>query len=636
MALIRLLEPRAGRDTNRFAHGSDSGERTPYDRFRVSMPYKNIDNYGVIGDLHTAALVGTDGSIDWCCLPRFDSPSVFGAILDENKGGSFRIWATAEGRYKQMYLPDTNVLMTRFLSPDGVGEVVDFMPWRGGQAGVQGIVRIARCVRGSVCFRMECRPAFDYARQQHERSMEPSGVVFRNAIVTLALASSLPLAELDHDAVYAEFVLKENEKHSFVLEVVQETDRKTPPDVNQYARDALFETIGSWRSWASRCTYTGRWREMVTRSALTLKLLMYEPTGAIVAAPTCGLPELVGGVRNWDYRYTWIRDAAFSVYSLLRLGYFEEATRFMDWLQARASEQQESGPLQVMYRIDGSSDLSEMTLDHLDGYRGSRPVRIGNSASDQLQLDIYGELIDSIYLYNKYVEPISYDFWNYLRTLADWVCDNWRRPDHSIWEARKQPEHYTYSKMQCWVALDRCIRIAMKRNLPIDLRRLRLESQEIYETVMKEGWNGTSFVQTLKGDRIDATSLLFPLMLFVSPRDSRMKSTVERVMKELVSDSLVYRYQAEGEKADGLPGAEGTFSMCTFWLVEVLSRSGSLREARFLFEKMLTYGNHLGLYAEEIGPTGEAVGNFPQAFTHLALISAALNLDKQLSQNKHP
>lgn len=600
------------------------------------MAFKRIENYGVIGDLHTAALVGVDGSIDWCCLPRFDSPSVFGAILDDEKGGHFRIWAAAESRYKQMYLPDTNVLMTRFLTPDGVGEVIDLMPWHTGSAGVQGIVRIVRCVRGSIAFRMECLPAFDYARQGHERALKGTGALFRTPQLTLALSSTVPLSEFQAGGVAAEFVLHENDKQSFVLEMVQENDRRVPPDLNQYTNDSLFETLAKWRSWAARCTYSGRWREMVMRSALTLKLLMYEPTGAIIAAPTCSLPESVGGVRNWDYRYTWVRDAAFTTYAMLRLGYSEEVGQFMQWLQERASLDQETGPLQVMYRVDGSSDLSESTLDHLSGYRGSKPVRVGNSASGQLQLDIYGELIDSIYLHNKYSEPISYDFWSSLRSMAYWVCDNWQRPDHGIWEVRKEPEHFTYSKMQCWVALDRTLRIALKRNLPLDLRRVRLESQKIFETIMEQGWRNGSFVKVLGGSSIDATSLLFPLMLFVSPRDKRMISTTERVLKDLVSDSLVYRYQLGAEENDGLPGTEGTFSMCTFWLVEVLARSGRLQQARFIFEKMLTYANHLGLYAEEIGPTGEALGNFPQAFTHLGLISAALALDKELSESRNP
>jgi GH15 family glucan-1,4-alpha-glucosidase len=262
-------------------------------------------------------------------------------------------------------------------------------------------------------------------------------------------------------------------------------------------------------------------------------------------------------------------------------------------------------------------------------------VRVGNQASDQLQLDIYGELIDSIYLYNKYAEPISYDCWNSLCRMTYWLCDNWRRPDHSIWEVRREPQQFTYSKMQCWVALDRMLRIALQRNLPLDLRRVRIQSQEIYETIMRDGWRDGSFTQILGGDGIDATSLLFPLMMFLSPRDARMKSTLDEVMKRLVSDSLVYRYRNSAKVDDGLPGDEGTFSVCTFWLVEVLSRSGNLRKARFIFEKMLTYANHLGLYGEEIGLSGEALGNFPQAFTHLGLISAALDLDEQLNKARH-
>ena len=469
------------------------------------MAYKNIDNYGVIGDLHTVALVGVNGSIDWCCLPRFDSPSVFCGILDEEKGGYFRICSTAEGRSKQMYLPDTNVLMTRFLSADGVGEVVDFMPWHDNPHSAQAIVRIVRCVRGSVRFRLECVPAFDYARQPHELTIDGTGARFAAQVATVILKGTVPLERTEKSGARAEFVLRENETQSFVLEMAGD-GAKTPPDIAGYTERVFQETIDKWRKWASRCSYTGRWREMVTRSALTLKLLIYEPTGAIVAAPTCGLPEAVGGVRNWDYRYTWIRDAAFTVYGFCS-GVFRRGHALHGLAAGSHGGRPGYRPLQVMYRVDGSSDLTEFTLDHLAGYRGSKPVRIGNSASGQLQLDIYGELIDAIYLYNKYVEPISYDFWNYLRKITDWLCNNWQRPDNSIWEVRKSPEQFTYSKMQCWVALDRSMRIAMKRNLPADLDRLRAESQKIFETVMQQGWNGKSFVRVLGEDSVDATSL---------------------------------------------------------------------------------------------------------------------------------
>ena len=600
------------------------------------MPFKSIDSYGLIGDLHTAALVGSDGSIDWCCMPRFDSPSVFGAILDCEKGGHFSITGQADGRCKQMYLPDTNVLVTRFLSVDGVGEVIDFMPWHENTQGVQAILRLVRCVRGSVPFRLECVPAFDYARQKHEVYIDKTKARFTNQTTSLLLTGTETLTNIGNGGVKAEFCLKEGERRSFVLEMPGEKLLVENRDVDSYTYELFIATIDKWRKWAGRCSYTGRWREMVMRSALTLKLLIYEPTGAIIAAPTCSLPESLGGVRNWDYRYSWVRDAAFSIYALLRLNYSEEAGRFMEWLRGRAAENQETGPLQVMYRIDGSAELTEFQLDHLSGYKNSKPVRIGNSASDQLQLDIYGELIDSIYLYNKYAQPISYDFWNYLKRIIYWVCDNWQRPDNSIWEVRRDPQQYTYSKMQCWVALDRCMRIATKRNLPLDLDRVRTESHNVYEKVMNEGWDGKSFVSVLGGNELDATSLLFPLMMFVSPRDSRMTSTLDQIMKNLVSDSLVYRYKTKGSSTDGLPGSEGTFSTCTFWLVEVLSRSNRLREARYIFEKMLTYANHLGLYAEEIGPTGDALGNFPQAFTHLGLISAALDLDRNLNSNRQP
>ena len=601
------------------------------------MRYKPIESYGVIGDMHSVALVGMDGSIDWCCLPYFDSPSVFAAILDQEKGGHFRIHAAAESRRRQMYLPETNVLVTRFLSTEGVGELIDFMPVQNRARGAvrHQIIRIVRGVRGSVPFRLVCRPAFDYARATHEVTLDSGKAVFEGPGIRLALLSPFELARED-SGVRTEFCLRPNESATFVLQELNGDTAEFPDNPSRFGEEALQETIAVWKNWVSRCKYKGRWREMVVRSALVLKLLTFQPTGAIVAAPTCSLPEEIGGGRNWDYRYTWIRDAAFTIYALLRLGYSEEATRFMDFLQQRAREEEVDGPLQVMYGIDGRHKLPEVTLDHLDGYLGSRPVRIGNDASNQFQLDIYGEMIDSIYLYNKHAQPISYDLWVYMLRMLDWVSENWERKDHSIWEVRGGMQHFVYSKMQCWVALDRGLRIAEKRGLPVDYPRYRQASNRIYEAIMQYGWNEKrqAFVQYFGAEAIDASSLNMPLMFFVSPTDPRMLSTTDRIMHELVSDSLVYRYELGKAAGDGLPGQEGTFSICTFWLVEVLARSGRLDEARLIFEKMLTYANHLGLYAEEIGPTGEALGNFPQAFTHLGLISAAFDLDRQLERRR--
>ena len=603
------------------------------------MPYQPIENYGVIGDLRTAALVGKNGSLDWLCLPHFDSPSVFGAILDDSKGGRFHIAPTYEGvTTKQLYWPDTNILVTRFLSPEGVAELIDFMP----VGGEQQLVRRVRCVRGEVTFRALCQPAFNYARDPHAVDLTAEGAVFRAENFSLALATLLPL-QREGEGVSADFSLREGETASFVLAPLASNDAVRPCPSEEKMEGLFQATVAYWRGWLSKCTYQGRWREMVQRSALALKLLTFAPTGAIVAAPTCGLPETLGGERNWDYRYTWIRDAAFSLYGLLRIGFTEEAAAFMDWLSEHCLADSPDGSLNLMYRIGEQTPLHEEVLEHLEGYRGSSPVRIGNDASGQFQLDIYGELLDAVYLYNKHGAPISYDLWQKVRRLLNWLCDNWGRPDEGIWEPRGGPQQNVYSKVMCWVALDRGARLAEKRSFPSERERWLKERDKIYEEVMEEGWNEArgAFVQSYGLDALDAATLIMPLVFFLSPTDPRMLRTLEAIQRSpryggLLSDSLVYRYNFE-HTPDGLMGEEGTFNMCTFWLVEALTRAGrtdpkKLDEARLMFERMLGYANHLGLYAEETGPSGEALGNFPQAFTHLSLISAAFNLDRALGR----
>jgi GH15 family glucan-1,4-alpha-glucosidase len=545
-------------------------------------------------------------------------------------------------RHKQLYWPDTNVLVTRFLLPDGVGEVRDFMPvgLRSNVDGPHTLIRQVKVVRGTMEFFLHCAPAFNYGRDEHETVISRRGASFHSPHLSLELTSSVPLYAKEN-GVYAQFTLGEDQCAVFVLRETAAGDGGGPTCSADEAEKLFVETVDYWRGWLTQCTYKGRWREIVHRSALTLKLLTFEPTGAIVAAPTCSLPEELGGERNWDYRYTWVRDAAFTLYGLMRIGFTQAAHNFMGWLDERCHELSSDGSLQLMYGIDGRHKLVEETLDHLEGYRGSRPVRIGNGAYNQLQLDIYGELMDAVYLYNKYGSPISYELWTHLRQLVDWVCDNWQRQDEGIWEVRGGQSQFVYSKLMCWVALDRGLRLADKRSFPAPRGRWLKVRDQIYEEIMARGWSDRrrAFVQSYGSNTLDASTLIMPLVFFVAPNDPRMLSTLEAINRSpkeggLVSNSLVYRYDVE-QTADGLGGGEGTFSMCTFWLVEALTRAGRtdrryLDQARLIFEQMLGYANHLGLYSEEIGSSGEALGNFPQAFTHLSLISAAYNLDRAL------
>jgi len=600
--------------------------------------YQPIENYGVIGDLHTVALVGMNGSIDFMCFPRFDSPTIFGAMLDQEKGGHFRIAPLFEDvRHRQMYLPDTNMLLTRFLSAGGIAEVSDFMPVEEEGGHAHKVVRRAKTARGEVKFRMVCAPRFDYgrARSSHQAQLVEEGALFTSRgqdKTALRLRSSVPLHLHGGDAV-AEFTLRAGETASFVLEDAN-NGKNSPCEAPHYEVEAFKDTMNFWRSWVRRSTYRGRWREMVNRSALALKLLTSRATGSIVAAPTFGLPEEIGGVRNWDYRFTWIRDASFTLYGLMRLGYTQEASGFMNWIEARCDELAPDGALQIMYGIDGRHTLVEETLSHWEGYRGSSPVRIGNAAFGQLQLDIYGELMDSVYIYNKYGAEISYDLWMNLTRLINWVCDHYTDPDEGIWETRGGKQEFTYSKVMCWVAVDRGIRLAHKRSFPAPLERWHEVRNAIYQDVYQNFWNPgqQTFVQHRGSKTVDASCLLMPLVKFIGPTDPRWLSTLKAIEESLVEDSLVYRYNTAHASSDGLSGKEGTFSMCSFWFVECLSRAGDLDKARFFFEKALGYANHLGLYSEELGPQGEHLGNFPQAFTHLALISAAYNLNEQFSR----
>lgn len=592
----------------------------------------SIAEHGLIGDLRTCALVGTDGTIDWFCAPRFDSPSVFGAILDVDTGGSWQLTPACDSAAShQFYFPDSATLITRFLTEHGVIEVHDFMPVLrpANTEHRQRLVRRIVAVRGSTTVRMTLDARPDYGRTRFAVSSRPGGADFRTDELAMTLTSTADLTVAD-GVVGAEFTLRTGEVAQFVLEVLDSPDDDAD---DAHDVDALFEaTAAFWRTWLAQSRYRGRWREMVERSAITLKLLTHEPSGAIIAAPTTSLPETVGGERNWDYRYVWMRDAGFSLYALLRLGFNEEANAFIEWLSQRLGRGEREvdglGPLRVLYDIDGNAP-KEVELDHLRGHLDSAPVRVGNAAAEQLQLDIYGDLIDSVYLFNKYGAGISHDAWSDVSYVIGWVVDNWHRDDAGMWEVRDGDAANTTSRLMCWVALERAIRIAHQRGLPADLVTWSRVRDEIYDRIMTACWNAEleTFSRFEHGDTLDAGVLLMPMVKFISPVDPRFLSTLAAIERQLVTDSLVFRYDPE---TDGLDGEEGTFSLCTFWYVEALTRAGRLRDAQLALEKMFTYANHVGLYAEQVSATGDQVGNFPQAFTHLSLISAAINLDRAL------
>lgn len=599
-------------------------------------PYQPIENYGVIGNLCSAALISLDCSVDFFCFPRFDSPTVFAALLDSEIGGRFSLRPKLrEMRTKQMYVAETNVLVTRFLSKEASVEVTDFMPVTA-TSQKNLLVRMVRCSHGQVEFEMRCSPAFDYARAGHELVMSDEGALFHPTaenIAPMRLQSTAALTK-DGQSVTAEFVLQKDEAAVFTFGD-HELEEGAPLDFATVDRD-LNETLRYWRDWSGKSNYRGRWRETVNRSALVLKLLTARESGALVAAPTFGLPEHAGGERNWDYRYTWMRDSAFMLYAFMRLGYRDEAEQFFQWLRRHIKVEAENGvsPMKVMYGIDGESDLPECELTNLSGYLDSRPVRIGNGAVDQLQLDIYGEVFDAVYLFSKYGHSLPHDGWNNIKRLLSWLKDHWRDPDGGIWELRSGEQHLLHSRLMCWVAFDRAIRLAHKRSLSAPFPEWYAERDAIVDDIYQNFWSDErqSFVQAQGSTKVDGAILLMPLMRFISPLDPRWLSTLDAIEKELAEDAFVYRYRnAEGD--DGLGGEEGSFTACSFWFVECLARADRLEKARLLFEKLLAHGNHLGLFSEEIGRDGSQLGNFPQALTHLALISAATYLDRALSRS---
>jgi GH15 family glucan-1,4-alpha-glucosidase len=597
------------------------------------MGFQPIENHGVIGNMRSIALVGMNGSIDFMCYPEFDSPTIFAALLDDDNGGRFQIQPRLENvRVRQLYLPDTNILVTRFLSNNGVAELTDFMPIGIKSEQPNEIVRKVSVIRGKIPFTMSCDPRFDYARCGHTVEITKDFAIFTpesQQCPPVALYSTIALQQ-EFGKVISHFTLNAGEEATFVFGEVH--PREEPPEM-EFIDRRFRQTSRFWKSWIAKSNYKGRWREVINRSALVLKLLISRRHGSLIAAPTFSLPELIAGVRNWDYRYTWLRDATFTLYALIRLGFVEEAEAFIDWLKDRLVDDAQRGPLQTMYGIDGRQKLDEITLDNFKGYENSTPVRIGNAAYEQLQLDIYGEMMDSIYLANKYGRSISYAGWEGVKRMLAWLEKNWHRPDAGIWEVRGGTREFLHSRLMCWVAFDRGLRLAQKKSLSAPLASWLETRDTIQADIFTNFWDADlhSFVQSKGTKDLDASILLMPLMRFISPVDPMWLSTMKAIEERLVEDTLVYRYEAERTHVDGLPGSEGSFTACSFWYVECLARGGQLEKAQLLFEKLLGYANHLGLYSEELGEDGRHLGNFPQAFTHLALISAATYLDRALS-----
>lgn len=596
--------------------------------------YRPIRDYALIGDGHTTALVAKDGSIDWCCWPRFDSPAVFCRLLDAGRGGWSQICPAEGYEVSRSYVGTTNVLAAEFKTESGRARLTDFMPverltesHRGEDiAPSRRILRLVEGVGGEVEMEVSFRPTFDYARAETAVEACEGGAVATAGREALTLACAVRLSRAESGALTGRFKVREGERVWFALDYFAEGHAEGVGPQRAHADDELKKTLGYWTEWWRACRYEGSYAEQVRRSALVLKLLSYEPTGALVAAPTTSLPEEVGGVRNWDYRYTWLRDSSLILYAMMLLGYQEEAKDFFGWLDALGVPRRKR--LRIMYTLDGERLPPERELENLEGYRGSRPVRVGNAASEQTQLDIYGEVIDAVYLFHERTRrDIPDAWWDDIQFMAERTVEGWREPDSGIWEVRGGPRHFLYSKLLCWVALDRTVRLAGRSRARADVSRWKKERDAIREKILTDGYNERvgAFTQYLGGDALDASALIIPQTGFLPPTDERVKSTVEKIRERLTSHGLVYRYLNE----DGLPGGEGAFALCSFWLVDNLALQGRVEEAKELFERIVGYASDLGLLSEEIDPMNdELLGNYPQGFSHLALIRSALNISR--------
>jgi GH15 family glucan-1,4-alpha-glucosidase len=568
--------------------------------------------------------VSTDGTIDFLCLPEFDSPSVFASLLDAERGGRWTIAPLLNApSVRQHYMRDTNVVVTRFTTDAAELEIIDFMAMDR-RVQTTRIVRLVRVLRGEAAVRGVCAPRFDYGRAVHTVESTEGGAIFvDDEGRRTRLTTNATLVPVVGDAV-TEVTLGEGDTIAFVLELLG-PGRATRPADERWAWRALRRTIVFWRRWIGRTRYRGEWAAAVRRSALALKLLQCRRTGAIIAAPTFGLPEQIGGQRNWDFRYAWIRDASFTVSALGRSGLWDEAHAFSRWVIERCEAARTPGELQSLYRLDGNPEVIEQTLDQLEGYRGSRPVRIGNAAYSQLQLDICGELLDALYRRDEYSEPTSRALWGQIVQLTDWVCQNWRRPDQGIWEVRGGGQEFLYSRVMCWVAVDRALRIASRRRYDRPREQWHLVRDAIRSDVHDNFWNETlrSFVGTLGGEMIDGASLVMPLVGFIEPNDPRWLSTLRAVESRLVRDDLVRRYDMIGMDTDAGSQTAPSFTICSFWYVACLALAGEGEKAAAAMRRMVRRANHVGLFAENLGVSGEQLGNIPQGLPHAALIDAA-------------